>query len=42
MLPADWIKVVSVAGLAAIISVLTSLGSGAMTGTATPSLVKID
>ena len=42
MLAVDWIKVISVAGLAAVISVLTSLGSEAITRTATPSLVKID
>jgi len=36
LLDADWITVVSVAGMAAVVSVLTSVGSGAATGT--PSL----
>ena len=36
LLDADWGTVVSVAGMAAVVSVLTSVGSGAATGT--PSL----
>ncbi|MGN9908629.1 holin [Phytohabitans sp. LJ34] len=42
MLAVDWLNVLSVAGLAAIISVFTSLGSGAINEKPTPSLVKID
>lgn len=38
ILQVDWVQLASVAGLAALISLLTSVGSGAVTGT--PSLVR--
>ena len=38
LLDVDWVQVASVSGLAAVVSVLTSVGSGAVTGDA--SLVK--
>jgi hypothetical protein len=40
LLEVDWLQVASVAGLAALVSILTSVGSGAVTGG--PSLVHED
>lgn len=38
LLDVDWTQIASVAGLAAVVSVLTSIGSGTLHGT--PSLVE--
>lgn len=39
LLEVDWISLASVSGLAALVSVLTSVGSDALTGGTGPSLV---
>lgn len=41
LLAIDWQHVVSVAGLAAVVSVLTSLGSGPIAQADSPSVVKL-
>lgn len=41
LLDSDWVGVVSVSGLAAVVSVLTSLGSDALTGNG-PSLTNAE
>ncbi len=33
LIDVDWVQLASVAGLAALVSILTSVGSGAVTGT---------
>ncbi len=41
LLSVGWIQALSVAGLAALLSVLTSIGSAPLGDPATPSLVKV-
>lgn len=42
MVHANWLSLVSTAGLAALVSVLTSVGSGAVSPVGSPSLVRSD
>lgn len=42
LLDADWVGVASVSGLAAVVSILTSVGSDAITGGSGPSLTSAE